>query len=480
MQPENSPPKLDDDTEDRTLLAAALSRKTKIFLTLSSIVLLFGSLFVESMFMPLPLVNIEGYKVCPTNYADFKGLCHFHEFAAGNYWKSKVDGLTPASSLILIGAKAFRDTAISSGPAKFSLVYDTTVTPESNGSINIIKKYEHKDSMVEINCKNNAAICDTTVLLTYNFLEQSEYLFELNFKLDQSNEKVFEGVDLFVLTLNPAFTTFLVVFRIFLFFFSGIFFIYFIVHLNNFKQHITLEQKLISILSAGLLIYNNPLYVVSMFRPSLMASFISDVCNAFFISLLICYWLFMTDRIISKNDQPFSAPLVTCFIALMGLLLSSGFYLSYISRFDPAYHLGTKHPLTFKILVAIVGSFVGALLLVLLARFYKITKVFGNTSARHRMFLFSSVILMVSYTVFYLTSFARSIVISSTQIFTMLIIANFYVLSLQYLWRFNPKSFDQSKNVIQNNNEDMRIKPGFQPAEDSGTGDSIKKSDTIH
>ena len=95
------------------------------------------------------------------------------------------------------------------------------------------------------------------------------------------------------------------------------------------KNLLTFEHYYIGLLSIALVLFNDPLYAISLLRNEIYLTIISNFFIVIFLSLLIFFWVIMMQRII-KETVMIKTELLNCanilfFVVLFFILIATTF-----------------------------------------------------------------------------------------------------------------------------------------------------------
>lgn len=106
------------------------------------------------------------------------------------------------------------------------------------------------------------------------------------------------------MVVNPKFTVFSIVIRYVYFVFSVLGLVLYAARYRRVpKEELILEQKMILILSILLIMFNDPLYPVTILFPNRASSYFSVFFIVNFIIFLLFLWIMFLDRIFYEDGQ---------------------------------------------------------------------------------------------------------------------------------------------------------------------------------
>lgn len=199
----------------------------------------------------------------------------------------------------------------------------------------------------QVNCPARQEYCDTNVLVMYPQLEYPNYKIEIEFLLDPQLNSLVDGMVFNGRTQNPKFTAFLMAFRYTLFAVSVLaLLVYGFFYCRQPSNHLTFEHKFILLLSASLCFFNDPIFGITIMKPTIAAAVFSTLFVMQFIGLLVVFWVAMWRRMHMETVSPTTAQAnwaawLLGFIVFV-LLTVAGSASSVYTRLDPSSHVYAK------------------------------------------------------------------------------------------------------------------------------------------
>lgn len=190
-------------------------------------------------------------------------------------------------------------------------------------------------------------VCEDNMLFLFPDLKHENYKLVINLEIDRSMAQVFDEVFFYLSYSNSAFTVFLIIFRSFLLLASIVTAVIYLKFYSSISQDsVTFEHRFIGILSIGLILLNDPIYVVSVLYGYLPLVAISASYIAMFFSLVLFFNIVMYKRMhaeINKKETNLVTDLnIATASAVFILLASIMIVLAVYSRFDPTVNLATQ------------------------------------------------------------------------------------------------------------------------------------------
>lgn len=221
---------------------------------------------------------------------------------------------------------------------------NTTPMIDSNGKYFVVTS----NDTLSVNCRSRKEYCDTNHLLLYPQLDFPNYLLEISLNIDPSIASLIDGIKFSAETQNIPFTNFLVIFR---YLWLGIsfvsFLIYFWFYCRAGMKKLTFEHHFILILSISLFFFNDPIFAVTLFRPSIASAVFSTIFVTQFISFLILFWIIMWRRMSSETVEPSTKQInfINLFLGFLifVMLTVACSVASVYSRFQPGVHANTSY-----------------------------------------------------------------------------------------------------------------------------------------
>lgn len=180
----------------------------------------------------------------------------------------------------------------------------TAINPDGSpylGSDNATWSITSNDTLTVV-CESLSEYCQTNVLILYPQINFPNYKMEVTFTVDPNLNSLVDGIAFRGRTQNPRFTTYLVVYRYVL---LGISVLCLLSYLWFYCRHpasqLTAEHRFIGLLSVSLVLFNDPIFAVTLFKPSIGAAVFSTIFVMQFIGLIVVFWVTMWRRMHSET-----------------------------------------------------------------------------------------------------------------------------------------------------------------------------------
>lgn len=298
------------------------------------------------------------------------------------------------------------------------------------------------NTTIQVNCPQGQEYCDTNVLILYPELEFRNYMITVQFMLDPSISQLVDGILFSGKTQNDKYTTYLMVYRYVLLAISILFCLAYVVfYCKTPKTQITFEHRFILLLSLSVVIFNDPVFAVTIFSPTIAAATFSVIFVMQFVGFLVVFWIVMWRRMhrepvsSSSKEANWMAWLLGFIVFVM--LTIAGSAASVYTRIDPGVHPYTSRPVLYSVFLYITVALCAILLIGLLYHSYQIYKSWNQVIARHRFFFQWSLMMVVIMFALLVAGLYTAYSASGIQIMILFLMCNFYVIMLQILWRFS-------------------------------------------
>lgn len=152
----------------------------------------------------------------------------------------------------------------------------------------------------------------------------------------------------------------------------------------------TFEHKYILLLSVSLVIFNDPFYLLTIYKAGPTMAFFSTFFVVQFITFLIIFWVVMIRRI-HKEPVRVGTKLLDRYSLIIGsigfiLYLVTGMIASMVYRFNPGFHANTEFPTIYRVFVVLLILYCVILIILLLFNTFKIFKTWKKNIPRHKIF----------------------------------------------------------------------------------------------
>jgi hypothetical protein len=202
------------------------------------------------------------------------------------------------------------------------------------------------DTMI-INCPAKKEFCDPNLMILYPQIDYYYYKLEIYLYADVAELALVDGVKFTARSQNPKFTNFLLIFRYVWFAVSILgLFGYTWFYCRSGVRKMTFEHHYILILSISLVFFNDPIFGITLFYPSIATSIFSTVFVTQFVALLILFWIIMWRRmhLESVAMRTSQIGILQIFIAFLifAMLSIATCVASVYSRLEPGVHANTS------------------------------------------------------------------------------------------------------------------------------------------
>ena len=311
---------------------------------LLSILLFTGTLYyVALFFVPKVFTTLNANASCPPPGQQTYPCNQLH-LADTRHWQAIVTNVTAANSFLMLVGFAFPPPSADNRELTTEINFQSEVTLLNEDlSIDDSAEVIRGDSKLLVHCPPNQEACDPNVFIMYPQVTHANYLLRIEIDDSFMYEKMLDEVHFYVYGNKPGFTAFLLVLR-----YAGLaasvaaFISYWRFFQATPAVLRTFEHKAILCLSIGLMLFNDPLYGITILNANCFMAVVSTLFVTTFISALIFFWLVMVRRIHSEKshaDTKLLSSVAVAFGAMVFVLLSSsGVVASVFSRWNPSEH----------------------------------------------------------------------------------------------------------------------------------------------
>jgi hypothetical protein len=200
---------------------------------------------------------------------------------------------------------------------------------------------------LQVICDPLEEYCETNVLLIYPQLDYQNYLIEIEFEVDPNLHTLVDGMAFGGRTQNPRFTMYLIVYRYILLGISVLALLsYLWFYCRTPASQLTFEHKFILLLSLSLVFFNDPIFAVTVFKPSIGAAVFSTIFVMQFMGFLVVFWVAMWRRmhhemVMRTSNQADWVAWGTGLLIFI-LLTVAGCSASVYTRLEPTMHIYTR------------------------------------------------------------------------------------------------------------------------------------------
>ena len=176
---------------------------------------------------------------------------------------------------------------------------ENTASPSGAADSSIVSS-----STVKITCNKGDLLCSQNVFLIYPQIDYAQFKLEIDLKTNESSSW-FESFTFEFIMMNSKYTLMIMGLKFVFFLISvilGIVYIRFYRKMNSFIK--TFEHRMIYALSIMLMIFNDPLTVLEVFKPSMFFLVLESFSISIFVTALIVFWIVMIQRIHSEATTP--------------------------------------------------------------------------------------------------------------------------------------------------------------------------------
>jgi len=374
-------------------------------------------------------------------------FCEYFDLTEGNYWRSYMMGMNKTNLYMEVTGEFRLTGGLSNNQdVEFGVRYTSKITAtDRNGSV--IYDENNKPVIVSSNdtlkvfCPKHEAYCDTNRFLLYPQLDYIGYLLEVHFEIDDSLLSITDAVRFAGSTQNPPFTDFLLYFRYSFTILSFIGLLLYCIHICRAPgADITFEHRMILALSVFLVLFNDPLFAATLFRPSSALAVVSTLFVTLFASSLVVFWMVMYRRIVTevleKNTKQCGWVSYIFGLILFCILSVASGLRSVYARFEPGVHPSTSLPLVSRIFNTISISLAIIIVFYFIYYTYKISAKWHQVIKRQQVFFRWSILFVILLVGLTFAGLYQSYDLNNVHIVMLFLMFNFYVLTLQFLWRF--------------------------------------------
>lgn len=347
---------------------------------------------------------------------------------------------------------------------------------------------------LEVVCRPLEQYCDTNILIIYPQLNNRNYLIEIDFDVDPTLNSLVDGMLFGGRTQNPKFTSFLIIFRYVL---LGLSFLALLVYMVFYCRvplsQITFEHKAILLLSFSLFLFNDPIFALTIFKPTIGAAAVSTIFVMQFIGFLVWFWVAMWRRMHREtvNRTTNQADWIAWGLGFLvfGMLTVACAAGAVYTRLDPGVHIYARRPIVYSVFLYLTVALCVLLIIGLFFHSFKIYERWNQVIPRHRFFFQWSLMMVVIMFAILASGMYQSYDMNGVQLMILFLVCNFYIIALQLLWRFSgsdstggdayPRegSFERAKETLGLNYFDRDTDVEFSRSHSGGKSDPNDDSD---
>lgn len=330
--------------------------------------------------------------------------------------------------------------------------------------------------------------------MIYPQLDHRNYLIEIEFDVDPTLNSLVDGMVFQGRTQNPKFTQFLIIFRYVLLGVSVLaLLVYMVFYCRIPLSQYTFEHKAILLLSLSLVLFNDPIFAVTIFRPTIGAASVSTIFVMQFVGLLVWFWVAMWRRMhreaVNRNTKQadWVAWLLGFLVfAMLTIACAAG---SVYTRLNPGFHAYARRPILYSVFLYLTVALCVLLVIGLFFHSFKIYERWNQVIPRHRFFFQWSLMMVVIMFALLASGMYQSYDMNGVQLMVLFLVCNFYIITLQLLWRFSgvdstggdayPRegSFERAKETLGLNYFDRDTDVEFSRSHSGGKGENDNDSD---
>jgi len=299
-----------------------------------------------------------------------------------------------------------------------------------------------KDATIDVFCYQSDMVCDDNLLFIFPDLRYTNYRLIINLEMLPPLKNFFAEAFFYVTASNPRFSVFLIAVRSFLLLLSLVFGAFYLRFYSAAPiEDRTFEHHYIMVLSVALVMLNDPIYSLSVLFGYLPLVVFSTLYIAVFFSLVFFFNLVMYKRMHSEIGQRFTGLIsnstIAAALSFFSMIAAVLVVVAVYSRFDPTVDLEKS----FKGLHLVVLYFGGFLFSVVLSLFMihssRIFEKWDQVLGRHKFFYFWNLFSVVMLVTMCSAGLYQNPQDDGIQIILVLVLCNYYVILLQFVWRFS-------------------------------------------
>lgn len=308
------------------------------------------------------------------------------------------------------------------------------------------------DHNIDVQCNANELYCEEISLAYIPQIKYRHYAFMAKFDdndasilLQYAKEPTFHFE-----MVNSKYTTSLIIIRYFFLFFSILALSLFYLQLKKLENfHWVIEQKLTLYLSILLIMFNDPLYVITILVPNFFSAFLSVLCVVNFVAFFIIFLLTVLHRIHVENGQKRSKVLdkkkIGFGLTIWFFMIYMYSYFSYKHLKDPAVTTQTELK-GFAMFVKVMVFLIFSIYMISLAYlYYAICKQYSKKIWRNKLFVIFEIYFIFCLAIFmYSASFDIYQSIGNRVLLTIALL-NLQVFYLQIMYSPSEEGLREAK-----------------------------------
>jgi hypothetical protein len=203
------------------------------------------------------------------------------------------------------------------------------------------------EDKLRIFCPEDSSVCNDNLFILYPQISHKGYIIRISVEIPDSLVGLGDSFVFWATTSNPAFTTFLLALRYTLVSLSIVSLLIYAVCFFRSPAHIrTFEHRFILLLSATLVLFNDPLYAVTILKSNQLSAILSTVFVTSFVCLLVFFWMIMVRRIHIEPSSVHTSLIKVYSVSLGALFFAiitvPGIIASIYTRFNPSLHFSAE------------------------------------------------------------------------------------------------------------------------------------------
>ena len=363
--------------------------------------------------------------------------CFYRAYEGPGGWSSGVKGMSRANNFIVLAVAPTRQPESLMQDQQFMFEYAASITGEDETA-------EFSRETVIFNCPALQLRCNPKALAIRNGISRGSYRLAVDFTPETDAMEYIQGLAFFIEYQNPSFTWYFVTSRIVLLAVSALALVlYGLAYSKISREDATFEHRSILMLSILLVLFNDPLYIITVLVPSFPLALISSLFIVMFLLALFLFWLVMLKRVLTEVNQVGTALIDLWKKVYVGvfacILISMCVVLLVVYRFDYRYDLGNSWPPVMIVFWVFQSAMIIGFIVLTLITMCKAVTNYNNISNRGRVFIFMSLPFCYNISMLTWMNGYSSLFTSGVPIAHLMVVGNLYVYLLQYFWRLAPE-----------------------------------------
>lgn len=340
---------------------------------------------------------------------------------------------------------------------------------------------------MSVSCQAGSPTCEANYLMMIPTINTANVRLSVDLNVDPALSKLVTHANFFMYTSNPRYTVYLLVLRYTLLLVSlASLAVYARFYYHLAAENRTFEHRFILFLSVALVLFNDPLYALTTFFGSLFLAVFSTLHISMFLASLLFFWMamfprltFETNRVATRFAGTMPRLLALFVFVLLSLLLSIQ---TVFVRYNPSVHFELQFPLLHRAVTLLIAYALSVLLFFLLFHSARVFNRWSLLRMRHRLFFVWTVVFQAVLAGLFLSGLFQSYDRDGPQILTLFFVCNYYVISLQVLWRLSHGQMADASKAVRDVKEDIRdgvIRPVDQSATLYASATDISKENVV-